>query len=500
MKKTVLLILTLSTTLIISGQDLVFHYPFNGNLNDSSASELELVPFESEYSFAAGQYGAALSLDGTKQFFNIMEEGIHDPSVGDVSYCAWVYSDYEKGVDSPEQIVVAQKDGSTDSPKRGRIQLYIEDQDVDTAVSSWLGGGNRNGKQGAFETGKWVHIAVVAKTSEQSLTFYIDGVLDSVFISPTPFEACTGGYRIAGHKDGTKGYWHGLLDEVYMFKGALTEEQVDTVMNNLWTDRTYQVVTTKSLESTIDVVEAFMAAASTGSNPGEYPAAAFNAVNDSIVAAKAVVNDVNATMPRIDSVEKHLLQAWIDMRWQRVPVTYEYTGNLVDVLGDIKQVLIRDLLESEEQIQLLLLAYRDLGVNGIRIPIFGRDSATNELLNPAPELMKQLYEEGLNRGFKFFANPAEWGGAKRIAHGIAGQTSDGPGGSVRDMPEKTQTLIDRIIEFADEYDQLTWLSPFNEDGNSKSAGVWSPNQINEIYGTLDTAIPAGITLIGPDTW
>ena len=171
-----------------------------------------------------------------------------------------------------------------------------------------------------------------------------------------------------------------------------------------------------------------------------------------------------------------------------------YTNDMDYVLGDVKQRFITGAVTTQEQADNLLKGFKTMKVNGIRIPIFPRDANTGVSVNPQPAIMKYFYEQALAAGFHIFANPAQGGGGIRIANHSLSNTS-----SVNGKQEATDELVNRIIEFSNEYPNCKWMNPFNEDGRATNS-TWSINQINEIYQRLSTHGLNGAALVGPCTW
>ena len=163
-----------------------------------------------------------------------------------------------------------------------------------------------------------------------------------------------------------------------------------------------------------------------------------------------------------------------------------YVGNLNYVLGDVKQGLITDQLNSTNKIDNLLKGFKEMGVNGIRIPIYPVNN------NPNPQMFDYLYSRAKSQGFKIFANPAQGSGGQRIASGALTGSLIVP---IR-VPGSEQTLIDVVRNFAADYES-DWINPFNEDGRPDS--VWSTTQINDIYEALSNNIN-GADLVGPGVW
>lgn len=163
-----------------------------------------------------------------------------------------------------------------------------------------------------------------------------------------------------------------------------------------------------------------------------------------------------------------------------------YTNDMTYVVGDVKQAFIQDKITTEEQADFLIQGMKNLGVNGIRIPIYA------DGVNPNEDMYLYFYHQAIANGFLIFANPAQSSGGQRIANGIL----NGDVTSVLDDEDATNTLIDRIKDFASAY-PCKWINPFNEDGSPDAA--WSTTQMNTIYASLYGNVN-GAELIGPCAW
>jgi hypothetical protein len=172
----------------------------------------------------------------------------------------------------------------------------------------------------------------------------------------------------------------------------------------------------------------------------------------------------------------------------------KYVNDMDYVLGDVKQAFIQNKITTQTQADNLLIGFKNIGVNGIRIPIFGRDINGVDL-NPNKPMLDYLYAQAVAQGFLIFANPAQGGGGARIANNMF-TGNDIP--SVKNIQASTDELIARILEFSADYPACKWINPFNEDGRATNS-VWSVSQINTIYAALYNNVN-GAELIGPCTW
>jgi len=178
----------------------------------------------------------------------------------------------------------------------------------------------------------------------------------------------------------------------------------------------------------------------------------------------------------------------------------KYVNDMDYVLGDTKQAFITNKVTTEAEADNLLLGFKNMGANGIRIPLFARGLDGVDL-NPNKPMFDYFYAKALEQGFLIFANPAQGGGGHRVANNrLNGNgANEGPDVSVNGVQAATDELVNRVIEFSNEYPDCKWINPFNEDGRATSS-VWSVSQINEIYRRLHEHGLNGAELIGPCTW
>ena len=222
-------------------KQLVFYYPFDGDLQDKSAGNHPLTPSANGHGFAEGQYGEALTLSGNAQYLDLNVNNLVNTQNTQYTICAWVYNEdttlptsgqSQDGYYFRDQVIIAQKDNAG----TGRITLYTRIENPQIAgeprfyYDNFIGGNHNRSTDGAFKRGQWQHVAVVCNPVDRNITFYVDGERDCT-IAASNFEACTGGFRIGGHK-ANKDYWHGKIDELYFFRGLLSAEEIRQIRDN----------------------------------------------------------------------------------------------------------------------------------------------------------------------------------------------------------------------------------------------------------------------------
>jgi len=222
--------------------ELIFHYPFDGNLDDASPSKYVLTPSANGVTYGTGKLGNALHLNGNAQYLDLNTNGILNTQTTQTTFCAWIYNENttapgagslsENGSYVRDEVILAQKDNEG----TGRIYLYARAEAptgggaADFFYNSFLGGSQHRATAGSSKPGTWQHVAIVSNPVDQSITYFINGERDCT-VSVGSLEACTGGFRIGGHKTG-KDYFKGYIDDAWFFKGVLSAEQIRQIYNN----------------------------------------------------------------------------------------------------------------------------------------------------------------------------------------------------------------------------------------------------------------------------
>lgn len=237
---------------------------------------------------------------------------------------------------------------------------------------------------------------------------------------------------------------------------------------------------------------ALLSTAEAGDEIGKFGSVELDELITQVAAAQnAIDNETNQV--ELISVYDELYEAYHDAVWSEIMQENYYQNEIVDMVGDVKQAFILDRIWDKEQVDNLLIGMRASKVNGVRVPIFAKGLAPNE------EMLDYFTKRSIERGFEVMANPALFQGAKRIANNMflgPDAEQNGSGDPVNGDAAKTQIVIDRMIEFASQY-ELTWISPLNEDGNGSSETSWSIDQIHAMYEGLQGNV-GGAMLIGGD--
>ncbi|MEP0366349.1 MAG: Ig-like domain-containing protein [Cyclobacteriaceae bacterium] len=238
-------------------------------------------------------------------------------------------------------------------------------------------------------------------------------------------------------------------------------------------------------------VETFLSTAEAGFEVGQYPDEMISQLTDSLNKANAIMQDPQS-QTEVETMADNLHEYYKEVLWAQIQPVKKYKNNLQVVLGDMKQAQIKNSIATTDEIDFLLIGMRNMQVDGIRIDIFGEAPGDTETLNPNKEIYDYLYTEAKAHGFKIFANPAEFGGGRRIANNNLDELGD----EVNGVLIKSNRLRDRIIEFAAEY-QVDYISPFNEDCIGAGGGCFNSSQVTSIYSGLVGNVN-GATIVGGD--
>jgi hypothetical protein len=234
MKKFLLIMLLCAGLAGLANADLVVGYGFDGDLSDGSDNGYDGIPigtvaFSSDV--PPGRTGQSLVLAGT----NYVEVPINDVNPfdgsGDFTIVAWFKTDATGGM-----ILSSARD---DSDFNHSMALYLGGIEFEGEVvydNFWV---DMVGVYGPYDDNEWHHVAVTYTAADPTVTIYMDGefgeenffnpeipdiVEDSVLIGHSLNEEFPAG---EGEFEG----WNGNFKDIGIFDHALTEEEINTVMD-----------------------------------------------------------------------------------------------------------------------------------------------------------------------------------------------------------------------------------------------------------------------------
>jgi hypothetical protein len=227
-------------------QELLFRVTFDDKLTDE-VGPYEITPKAGLVpTYVDGKYGKAISLNGANnEYYDVtttLTSGI-DPKTNAMTYAAWIYS----------TITDAQRDSAVAAGTSGlaeqqiihflgggntRVVLHAVFNDVTANIATWgaTGASMKSTVADCINRNEWQHLAIVTDPTALTVTFYVNGVqVGDVLTVEGAFNLVAPGngiYRIGAHKLGDRSGFFGYLDEVCMFSGALSVDQIQQVMAN----------------------------------------------------------------------------------------------------------------------------------------------------------------------------------------------------------------------------------------------------------------------------
>ena len=207
---------------------LKFRFSFDHTLTDSSENAYELQELNAPV-YTGGKYGSAVELDGAG-YFDLKEPHVLNPFMTDFTAGAWVYNN--QGRDEWDDLTSGFDEEQILHQLNGRVVLHHLVNDTNSTLGTWTGGQPYTADDNVFQRYTWQHVAVVSQPGKKKHTFYVNGEKVGEVTNTANFEYNTGGFRIGSHKNGEISFWHGLIDEVFLYQGALDEEQINRVMHN----------------------------------------------------------------------------------------------------------------------------------------------------------------------------------------------------------------------------------------------------------------------------
>ncbi|MCF6296327.1 MAG: hypothetical protein L3J25_11650 [Flavobacteriaceae bacterium] len=198
-----------------SYNNLIVYYPFNGNANDESGNNLNgTVSGATLIDDRFGNPSSAYSFDGN-DIITIAHNDILNCS-NELSISVWVKPN------SLQDAMILGKSNYTSNTNyllRTKSTGYIAFEYKDFTNSNSL----------PLTAGVWNHIAVISK-SDNSKLVYINGILATHTSATSPYGLVTNVLTI-GARPGAE-FFNGSIDDLRMYKSALTESDVLNLYNN----------------------------------------------------------------------------------------------------------------------------------------------------------------------------------------------------------------------------------------------------------------------------
>lgn len=215
---------------IQAGSTLVAWWPMEGNANDASGHGFNGTATALSYGTgASAATGSSGEFNGSSSSISVPFDEALNPSSFTVT--AWAFADTTTGA----QAIFSSRNDSqaVDATNYGTI-LY----NLSGAWDFWSGMGtpspawNETGDI-AITTGQWTHLACVHDHVAKTKTLYVNGVAAAtstdVAFSRNLLENL---YIGSGTDTGTQFFFDGKIDDVALFRSALTETEINTIRTN----------------------------------------------------------------------------------------------------------------------------------------------------------------------------------------------------------------------------------------------------------------------------
>ena len=183
--------------------------------------------------------GSALFVDSNTDYINMGD--VLDSTTNAYSITAWIKTDGSG--DFADNVIACKRDGSSVGWKfflessTNKVRLFAYDGSTDS------------GRYGATNIGdgEWHHVAAVSSSANNVITIYVDGINDAGTASLNTINTITndGNLTIGVESAGSGDPWDGNIAQVGIWKGALTQAQIQEVM-----EQTYATMT-PSIKSTL---------------------------------------------------------------------------------------------------------------------------------------------------------------------------------------------------------------------------------------------------------
>jgi len=167
-----------------------------------------------------GKFGKALEFDGTSTFVTV--ESPPELNVDACTFMAWINAEHWNGV---RQIVGKSVHGGC----AGRVQYGLFSENAVFKLRLETEGGRADISTDLPDTGKFVHVAFTNDTDTAHI--YIDGKSMVDQAVPGKLGANDDPWRVGQDCDRENYIFEGIIDEVRLWNRALSEEEINTFMD-----------------------------------------------------------------------------------------------------------------------------------------------------------------------------------------------------------------------------------------------------------------------------
>ncbi len=214
----------------------VAHWLFDGNGLDVSGNDNDATP-HGRISYVPGLHGPAAQFYGQGDDYGDYYQVANNPAIQLRSTQQFSVTAYVQPTGLDQQVILYHgRIGVSRASWSLAVQGDMPYPNVPLYPESFVFSVRANGAAGTptsatgeAAAGPWAHVA--ATYDGATLKLYVDGVLQSGVAAPLPYDSTEDLY-IGGDPGGISGWsWYiGLVDDVYIFDQALTDEEIAEVM------------------------------------------------------------------------------------------------------------------------------------------------------------------------------------------------------------------------------------------------------------------------------
>jgi len=208
-------------------KDLVVYYQFENNTNDSSTNQYNADAY-GVTTYVDGKIGKAISLDGVNDYVDTDGKMSANATDGDyLTYTAWINP---TSCDTDSALPIIWDDDWQNGGDRGIGLTSINNECKFTLFREGDGFGNLYSHQN-INLNEWQFVAFTLNGKNQK-TLYINGKEDANSSIEYSFDH-TGRSRIVigSAHDGYWNHFKGAIDEVRVYKRALSKEEIQELYN-----------------------------------------------------------------------------------------------------------------------------------------------------------------------------------------------------------------------------------------------------------------------------
>ena len=217
-----IVVLGLLAANVAEGADpsLVAWYRFDGDATDSSGNNLHGTEM-GDPTYTTGVFGQAIDLDGDGDYVDC---GL-DPKFDITEFITFTYWIQVRAFDAAWQTVLSRGDDSWRSSRAGS-------EGTESFMEAAVGGTSGNYLYGVtpVDDGQWHHVG--ATYDGTTFYLYLDGELESSEPSTGQITVSSYPLYIGENSQATGRHWNGLIDDVMIFNRALSQEEIQRIMQS----------------------------------------------------------------------------------------------------------------------------------------------------------------------------------------------------------------------------------------------------------------------------